>query len=206
MIRALAGLLLLSGTACVGTALGDQGRPTVAAVSVAPTATASPPAPVLASPRTRPARPVVPVRLSIPAIGVSSALLRLGQTASGAVAVPPPGPSYDVAGWYGYSPVPGDDGPAVLVGHVDSRSHGPSVFYRLADLRPHDRISVRRSDGTSAVFAVASVRRYPKAAFPTSLVYGDTAGPTLRLITCGGSFDRAAGHYRDDVVVLATRL
>jgi hypothetical protein len=145
-----------------------------------------------------------PMRVVIPAIGVGSDLLSLGQAADGSLAAPPPGPHYDQAGWYRYSPRPGAVGPAVIVGHIDSKSGGPSVFFRLGELRPHDRIDVTRADGTVAVFAVDDVRRFHKADFPTQLVYGNTDHAALRLITCGGPFDRTTGHYLDNVVVTAS--
>ncbi len=150
--------------------------------------------------------PSAPRRLVIPAIGVASTLLNLGQTAAGTIEVPAPGPDYNRAGWYRYSPTPGSIGPAVIAGHVDSAADGPSVFYRLGALRPHDQIRVTRADGSVAVFAVDAVRRYTKRAFPTEVVYGDTDRAALRLITCGGPFDRGTGHYLDNIVVLASLL
>lgn len=146
----------------------------------------------------------LPTDLAIPAIGVRSRLLRLGLAADGTMAVPPPGPTYNRAGWYRYSPTPGSLGPAVLAGHVDSAANGPSVFFRLGDLRPGDAVLVTRADGSVAMFAVDEVRRYSKTGFPTELVYGNTDHAALRLITCGGRFDDASGHYTDDIVVLAS--
>jgi sortase (surface protein transpeptidase) len=146
----------------------------------------------------------VPTLITIPAIGVRSPVLTLGQRRSGAMEVPQPGPHYDDAGWYRYSPTPGARGPAIVVGHVDSAASGPSVFARLGSLRPRDLVRVSRSDGSVAVFAVDSVRRYAKATFPTQLVYANTDQAALRLITCGGPFERASGHYRDNIVVLAS--
>lgn len=143
-----------------------------------------------------------PVRLSIPALGIASVLDVVGLNANGSLQVPAPGPNYNHAAWYSGSATPGELGPAVIVGHVDSVA-GPSVFFRLGALRPGDRIQVTRADGTTVGFAVTGVRRYAKSRFPTRLVYGGTAHPALRLITCGGSFDRATGHYRDDIVVFA---
>lgn len=143
-----------------------------------------------------------PVRIDIPAIGVHSPMLQLGVTA-GAVEVPS-GSTYNEAGWYRYSPTPGSVGPAVILGHVDSELWGPSVFFRLGDLRPGDKVFVTRADGLVAVFRVSGVRRFPKVHFPTQLVYGNTDFAALRLITCGGSFDWSTGHYRDSIIVFAS--
>jgi hypothetical protein len=78
------------------------------------------------------------------------------------------------------------------------------VFFRLGDLTPHDTIEVTRADGSVASFVVEAVRRFHKSNFPTQLVYGNTDHATLRLITCGGPFDRSTGHYLDNVVVTAS--
>ncbi len=144
-----------------------------------------------------------PTTISIPAIGVSSVLLRLGENVDGTLAVPPPGPSYNDAAWYEFSPTPGQLGPAVIEGHVDSAHDGPSVFFRLGALRPGDKVRVTRADRTVAVFTIDGLRAYPKDNFPTRAVYGDTTRPELRLITCGGSFDRQTGHYRSNIVAFA---
>ena len=112
-------------------------------------------------------------------------------------------PSDDtVAGWYRSGPAPGDVGPAVLTGHVDSVA-GPAVFFRLRDVAVGDPVSVTRTDGTTVRFTVTRVARFPKDAFPTAEVYAPTPRAELRLITCGGAFDRTARSYLDDVVVYA---
>ena len=141
----------------------------------------------------------LPVRLRIPSIGVDTALVRLSVDAAGAL-VPPQ--DFGRAGWFPGSPVPGAVGPAVIAGHVDSY-RGPAVFFRLRNLAPGDEVLVDRADGTRALFTVTGIDRYPKDAFPTQRVYGPTARPELRLITCGGDFDREARSYRDNVVVTA---
>ena len=143
-----------------------------------------------------------PQLLRIPAIGVRANLLPLGLEQDGTVQVPPLD-SPD-AGWYRYSPVPGDIGPAVLLGHVDSAATGPSVFFALNALHPGDRVEVDRDDGSTASFRVDRVTSYPKSAFPTAAVYGRTDGPELRLITCGGPFDHEERSYRDNIVVFAS--
>jgi sortase (surface protein transpeptidase) len=107
-----------------------------------------------------------------------------------------------VAGWYTGSPPPGAIGPAVIAGHIDSY-RGPGVFFRLRELRPPDRVYVRRADGTLAIFRVTSVRTYPKDRFPTAAVYGPAPGAQLRLVTCGGVFDPGRRSYLSNVVVYA---
>ena len=142
--------------------------------------------------------PVRPVAVSIPALKVAGPLEDLvADPASGELAAPAD-PAR--AGWYAAGVVPGDQGPAVIGGHVDSRS-GPGVFFRLRNLRPGDVVDVTRSDGRTVRFSVIGVALYPKDKFPTEAVYGPTAGPELRLVTCGGTFDRSARSYDDNVVV-----
>lgn len=146
--------------------------------------------------------PSPPVRLAIPAIGVDTAVTPVGLNADGTVEVPPLR-SDAPAGWYRYLPSPGEVGPAVLLGHVDTARDGPAVFYRLQELRPGDAVSVRRADGSTATFTVTQVTEYPKAAFPTAAVYGAVDYPALRLVTCGGTFDQLKRQYRGNIVVFA---
>ncbi|GLY36577.1 class F sortase [Amycolatopsis sp. NBRC 101858] len=141
-----------------------------------------------------------PASLSIPVIGVrADAIKDLGLTSGGELEVP--GDATTV-GWFTGAPSPGEAGPAVLAAHVDYK-HVPGAFSRLKDLRPGEQARVGRTDGRTAVFTVYRVDRYAKAEFPTDQVYGDTADPELRLITCGGAFDRSSGNYLDNVVVYA---
>ncbi|NNH23266.1 class F sortase [Pseudokineococcus marinus] len=142
-----------------------------------------------------------PVRLRVPAIGVDTDLLHLGLNDDGSLAVPPrEGPDNLKASWYDGSPRAGEVGPTVLAGHIDSKA-GPSVFYRLGELEPGDEVLVDRADGTTATFVVDTSERYPKDDFPTRRVYGQTPDAQVRLITCGGVFDRDSGHYQDNTVV-----
>ncbi|MET8148051.1 class F sortase [Actinoplanes sp. NPDC005259] len=139
-----------------------------------------------------------PTRLRVRSIGVDTALetLRLGPDGE----LRPP-EDFDQAGWYADGTAPGDLGPAVLAGHVDSK-RGPAVFFRLRELRPGDRIEVLRG-GRTLNFTVTTTAWYPKTAFPTDQVYGPTPDRQLRLITCGGVFDRSLRSYRDNLVVYA---
>jgi Sortase domain len=143
--------------------------------------------------------PSPPVRLEIPAIGVSSSLVRLGLNPDGSMQVPG---DFQVAGWFTGGPQPGQLGPAVIAGHVDSRT-GPAVFYRLRDLRPGDRVEVVRADRRVIGFEVESLTSYPKQELPGEAVFGATTAPALRLITCAGGFDRSRRSYRDNLVVSA---
>jgi sortase (surface protein transpeptidase) len=141
------------------------------------------------------------VQLVIPRIGVRTPVVSLGLNRDGTVEVPPLGGAAP-AGWYRYLASPGEPGPSVILGHVDSY-RGPAVFYRLGELAAGDGVTVVRADGSVVSFVVRSVREYPKAAFPSAAVYGPTSGPVLRLVTCGGPFDRVSRSYLDVVVVQA---
>jgi sortase (surface protein transpeptidase) len=140
-----------------------------------------------------------PVRLRIPALKVNTSLEPLGLARDGTIAVPT---RTDVAGWYRDGPRPGQAGPAVVLGHVDSRE-GPGVFIDLITLKPGAVIKVDRADHTSVTFRVTRVSRVPKTKFPTDLVYAPTLDQALRLVTCGGGFDKSRGSYRDNVIVFA---
>jgi LPXTG-site transpeptidase (sortase) family protein len=155
-------------------------------------------APVAPSPRAAPLTRSTPVRLQIATIGVDSTLMKLGLGADGSMNVPSGG---FPAGWYTGGPTPGEKGPAVIAGHVDMK--GPGVFYKLHSVKPGDQIMVTRADGSKPVFRVTQVQQYQKDSFPTKLVYGNLDHAGLRLITCGGTFNKKSGHYEDDLVVFA---
>ncbi len=140
-----------------------------------------------------------PEWLVIPAIGVSTTLVKLGLTAQGDLQVPA---TAAVAGWYKGSPRPGETGSSIIAGHIDSQA-GPGIFYRLHQLRRGQFIYVIRANHTVAVFEVTRLRSYAKSAFPRSVVYGAVPDAELRVITCGGTFDYATGSYLSNVVVYA---
>jgi sortase (surface protein transpeptidase) len=158
-----------------------------------------PPAAEAATTGPAPMAASTPVRIRIPAIGVDSGLMDLGLQSDGSLEVPPEG---FPAGWYTGAPTPGELGPAIIAGHVDWNG-SPGVFFALRDLTPGAEIAVERKDGSTAVFRVSSVEQFPKGEFPTDAVYADIDHAGLRLITCGGSFDRQARSYEDNIVVFA---
>lgn len=137
-----------------------------------------------------------PIRLEIPAIEVDAELVAVGLLDNGDMEVP----AFGLAGWYQPGPVPGGNGPAVLVAHVDTKK-GPDVFYRLKELKAGDEVLVYGRDGDVARFAVDSMEQQPKTELPVERIWNDTWEPVIRLITCGGDFDRASGHYLSNVIV-----
>lgn len=170
------------------------------------------PKPTVASPTTSDLPPLQsglslptspPVRLTIPSIGVDTTLMNLGLNPDSTVQAPPLSRN-SIAGWYELSATPGSIGASVMLGHVDSAAYGAGVFYRLGSLNPGDQVSVRRQDGTVAVFRIDRVAEYPKNQFPSALVYGQTSYSALRLVTCGGSFDTTTGNYRDNIIAFAS--
>lgn len=145
-----------------------------------------------------------PVHLSVPSIGVDTSLITLGLQSDGTMEVPDVHRAENSkAGWYKHSPTPGQLGPAVIIGHVESINKGPAVFYKLGDIKRGDTATVKRADGKKAKFVVTKVVEVKKATFPTDKVYGNTKDAELRLITCGGEFNSSTGHHLDNIVVYA---
>jgi len=224
LVAAAGTLMALSAPAVLGHVLADDGSGPVSAGVTAEGEPTPPPVPapvdgapvppgrtdvpaVPAAPRPTPRGvavgglpPSPPVHVTIPALGVSSDLEGLAVRPDGTLSAPT---DYGRAGWFAAGVEPGQPGPAVIAGHVDSRA-GPAVFYALGDLAAGDRIDVTRADGSTISFRVTDVTEHPKDAFPTEAVYGPVAGPELRLITCTGPFDEGTGHYVDNLVVFAT--
>jgi hypothetical protein len=147
----------------------------------------------------------LPEIVRIPAIGVDAHIIALGMDSSDIVNVPSLGTPM-LTSWFDGGVTPGQTGPAVLLGHVDSAVTGPAVFYRLGDLQPGDLVYVTRADGRTAVFDVDAVDLYSENAFPDRSIYGTTAIPALRLVTCGGDFDTKTHLYLDRTVAWARYL
>lgn len=166
--------------------------PTVAAAS------SGTPAEPLPEASGRAPTPSGPVAVEAPAIGLAVPLVPVGKTPDGALAVP----DFGVAGWYQHSVAPGDPGAAVLAGHVDNPT-GPDVFFALADLASGDEVVVRLEDGSTATFVVDRTEVTDKDQLPVERIFDHPARPELRLITCGGDFDRSTRSYRSNVIVFA---
>ncbi|MER5863461.1 class F sortase [Kitasatospora sp. NPDC002040] len=179
-VRITASQQLPAGAGAAATPAGERTGPTPADASVSP-----------------------PVRLTIPQIGVDAPIQAGGLNPDGTVEVPPMDRP-ELVDWYREGPAPGQVGPAVLLGHLDTHK-GPAVFARLPKLVPGDRIDIHRQDGSTVSYRVRELGQFAKAEFPTELVYGNTDTPQLRLITCGGALG-GNGHYVDNIVVLADLL
>lgn len=204
----LAAVVLGGGVTGVALASTDGSDGSGGRAGSAPSSPASGSAPASAGPGTEgfqdPAAPAArssatPVSVSIPAIGVQSDLEDLHRGSAGELDPPV---DWDSAGWFSDGIVPGEVGPAVIAGHVDSPT-AAAVFFRLDELVAGDEIHVAMSDGTTRTFTVDRSERAAKSAFPTSDVYGTTPTAQLRLITCDGVFDTATGHYTDNLIVFA---
>ncbi|SBW22464.1 peptidase C60 sortase A and B [Candidatus Protofrankia californiensis] len=198
----LAGILLIgvSGQKLVSSEYGKLvGVPEVTAT----TGTGAGSAPSVAAPRDSAAtarrQNSQPTFLRIPALGTSAPVGPVGLNADGTLEVPT---SWTDVGWYEYGPRPGDVGASVLVGHYDSTT-GPAVFYRLEKLKKSDAIEADLTDGTVVRFTVDRIQEVSKDAFPAEEVYGKVDRPELRLITCGGAFDKKTHHYLKNVIVYA---
>jgi sortase (surface protein transpeptidase) len=202
---ALAGVVVIGASAfAVTRALaggGSDGSPTEEKATSIPVGVGTQVPTPTAVPAVAAMPAATPVRIEIPAIGVSAPVMKLGLAPGGAVQVPPLG-NHNLVGWYDRGPAPGQDGSSVILGHVDSYS-GTSVFYYLKTLHRGNLIRIARADGSTAVFSVDGVQRATKAVFPVTSVYGTLSYPGLRLVTCGGPFDSATGHYLDNIIVYA---
>jgi LPXTG-site transpeptidase (sortase) family protein len=141
-----------------------------------------------------------PTHITVPAVGIDAPVGTVGKAADGAIEVPP---VLDwTTGWYKYSPTPGEEGPSVIVGHVDSYK-GISVFWHLREIKQGDIINITRADGKTVKFKVTSLKQFDQNNFPTKEVYGNIGYPGLRLITCGGSFSKQTASYSQNTVVYA---
>ena len=216
LAAAVAVVLSVAGVVLAMVAIAGQSHPGSPAASAANPARertlASAPSPAIAPSGSPAAAPAVvgqvlarstPVRLDVPRIGIRGAsLVTLGLAKDRSIEVPPVGAN-SPAGWFDGSPTPGQLGPSIILGHVDSAAAGPAIFYLLSTLRPGDTAMITRADHTVAVFQVDSVEKYAKSAFPTTQVFGNTDHAALRLITCGGKFDSANASYESNIVVYA---
>lgn len=187
-----------SGTSLPGPPPSAGAPPSISAIAPGTAPAAEAPAPTVTAaglPRSN------PTRLAIKHIAVNAPFTPLHLAADGRLNAPPAGDT-NLVGWYAEGPTPGEQGTAIVAGHVDTKT-GPAVFLLLRLLKPGDTADITRADGTVATFTVDSVEMFSKDDFPDQRVYGSTPDPQLRLITCGGSYDRSKRDYTDNVVVFA---
>lgn len=168
----------------------------------APPEPVQPDPPEVSTPEPPVTAPSPPRRVSIERLKIATPLINLGLAENGELDVPE---AFDIAGWHSNGTAPGDIGPAVVVGHVDSYQ-GPAIFYRLRELVPGDKVAVDRADGSQVIFEVYDKETVRKDAFPTDRVYGETSTPELRLLTCGGRYDKKKKSYTENVVVFARQV
>ncbi|GAA3842519.1 hypothetical protein GCM10022226_76520 [Sphaerisporangium flaviroseum] len=173
---------------------GGPGQPLTQADPTAP-------APVPTLPPAPPLQPSTPKRLIVKKLGINAPIKPVGTDKKGEIETPPIN-NPNLVGWYQFGPTAGQAGPAVMLGHKDTTTRS-AVFSRLHELRFGDTIEVTRMDGTVAIFTVGGVEQAAKQTFPTNRVYGNADAAELRLITCGGTYNRATGHYVDNVIVYA---
>lgn len=157
------------------------------------------------TPPTAPSQPQAlghsePIRLRIAKVGINTTALSVGRKADNTMQVPT---RPDTVGWYKDAPTPGELGPAIIVGHVDSPK-GPAVFWRLRELVPGDIVEIDRADGKTVKFKIDQVKQFAQDNFPTVEVYGNIEHSGIRLITCGGVFDRQSRHYSHNTVVFGS--
>lgn len=183
---------------------GGKDQPlTPARLDAPPPPAAAPVVPAIPKPKAKTKAALVrPTRIKIPKIKVNAPIGAVTLDKKGALGTPPL-TQPNRTGWYKYSPVPGEAGPAIINGHVTTRK-GPAVFDRLRELAKGDHIYVYRSDGKVTRFTVSGIEQASKNAFPTKRVYGNTKDAQLRLITCGGVYNKTTHHYTDNIVVYAT--
>ncbi|KAB8186846.1 sortase [Nonomuraea phyllanthi] len=186
-------LALVAACLVLASACGANGSPEPSQ----PSLLAAPPS-TSATPGTLTQRVSEPSRIRIPSIGVDARIVKVGLKANGDMETP----SFGRAGWYSKGPKPGEDGPAVVIAHVDSKT-GPDVFAKLKQVKKGAKIQITDKAGVTYEFVAQRSQQTAKTALPAKQIWGKTDGPALRLITCGGAFDKASGHYLSNVVLWA---
>jgi hypothetical protein len=201
---ALVAGLALAGSAAAGYTLTRPPKHDYGAIPAAARSARSSPAGRTAAQRQR--NPVtvtitrVPVRLQIPAIAVSAPVLPSGVQTGGGLAIPSD-PS-DI-GWWAGGAFPGQPaGAVILVGHIDSAVAGPGALFRLQDVRPGDSVVVTAA-GRAYRYRVAALRAYAKTSLPAAAIFGQDVTARLVIVSCGGPFDPATGHYLDNIIAYA---
>ena len=139
-------------------------------------------------------------RLTIQNIGVDAKISTVGLTKEGNMEAP--GNIYDV-GLYKYGAKLGQNGTAVLAGHLDGAIGEKGVFYSLDKLKAGDIIKINRNNAAPLTYKVTKSKVYKSTDKPTE-VFKSASGANLNLITCTGSWDKNKSQYDERLVVFTT--
>jgi LPXTG-site transpeptidase (sortase) family protein len=144
-----------------------------------------------------------PIQISIPALKVDSEVMQVGMADDITMEVPK---DISVVGWFMHSALPGADaGSTVLVGHRDGRKDPNGVFRHLEQVNRGDLLVVWNESGQRHTYRVHSNELVSRADFPQRApdLFRLNGAQRIVLLTCGGSYDGAAGGYQANVVVTA---
>ncbi len=202
LVTGVAWALLLIGLWLWGQEVTDV-RPGISAPATGDMAAVGRPPGVELPPALRPLGKALPQRVDVPELGIQAPVVARGLDGQGAID-PPPFAQAGVVGWYAAGASPGAAGTALMVGHVDTETR-PAVFYKISAMKPGETVRVVRDDGKVAEFTVDDVQVVTRDHFDAQQAYGPrrTGRAELRLITCGGTFDRATRSYTANVIVSA---
>jgi sortase A len=142
---------------------------------------------------------ILPAKLEIPAIDVVSEVLHLGLTETGAMAVPDNG---EEVSWFSHGYQPGENGRAVIAGHVDDLE-GPAIFWDLYKLKAGNDIIVTEG-GKQLKFKVYKMESVPYETADLPSIFGYRSSPELVLITCSGIYDHSKGTRNERLIVYAS--
>ncbi|PYY47305.1 class F sortase [Curtobacterium sp. MCLR17_043] len=191
----------LTGCSSAGTTPGGQ-------PSVLPTTTPTPVPSAFSTEVPQQAATIPPVRdapapttITVDHAGISAPVRPEGVDEDGAMALPP---DPATAGWYRFGAAPSStEGTVVIAAHVDAVGYGIGPFSRLGDAPTGTRVTLTDADGAETAWRIDSVSMLEKQGLPWGEVFRDDGPRRLVLVTCGGTFDAATGHYESNLVVTA---
>lgn len=138
-----------------------------------------------------------PKRIFIPELNIDAEIKEVGITEKGNIASPR---NFSDAGWYKYGPLPGEEGTAVIDGHVDNGLALPGVFRNLDKLKIGDSVYIETSDNKTLRFVVNQIDIYD---YQAKTPFKENGDPKLILITCTGDFQPEVRTHNRRLVVTA---